>query len=198
MATLLQSKTFASALAAEMQGRTAPDGLRSSVGAGSFDAVLEHHRAVIFLVETRHFGSAFALLRLMYDGCIIGLWATYVATPDLLELFESGRFTPEPPRVLKQLKRHDDGEYAATLQRIHDQSWKILSTYVHGGHLQVSRRNAAEYVGPNYTDDEILDLLTFANAMATIAAMEIPGLTQDEPFSKAINAIVSEYVKTQA
>jgi hypothetical protein len=198
MATLQASKTLAVSIAELIHSRLAPEDLRGNIAAGSYDAVLEHHRSVNLLVENNYIGSAFALLRPMYDGCIVGLWATYVATPEFLERFEAGTYTSEPVKVIKQLKRHDDGEYVATLKRIHDQSWKVLSTYVHGGHLQVSRRHADSFVGPNYSEEEICDLLKFSNAMAAIAAMELPDLTGDEPFCISMQALLSNHFAAQA
>ncbi|MGQ0659055.1 MAG: DUF6988 family protein [Chromatiales bacterium] len=133
----------------------------------------------------------------MFDGCIVGLWAMYVASDELLERFEGGRFTPEPHKVIKQLKRHDDGSYTDTLQRIYDQVWKPLCSYTHGGRLQVSRRNAVDFVGPNYTDDEVRELLTFSNAMAIIAAMEIPSLTSDQAFTDEMMKVVKKHVEAR-
>ena len=197
MTTLQLSQELAHGIASTMRGRKAPDGLRGSVAAGSFDAVCEHHRAINLLIEQRLVGTAFVLLRSMFDGCIVGLWATYVASDELLGRFEDGRFTPEPHKVIKQLQSHDDGNYTETLQRIYDQGWKLLCSYTHGGHLQVLRRNAADFVGPNYTDDEVCELLTFSNAMAIIAAMEIPSLTSDQAFTDKMMKIVTHHVEMQ-
>ncbi len=113
-----------------MNGRGAPNGLRGNIAAGSFDAVREHHSSINLLIEHCLYGSAFALLRPMFDGCIVGLWATYLATDELLERFEAGRFTLSPQKVITQLKSRDDGSYTDTLQRIYDQAWKPLSSYV--------------------------------------------------------------------
>ena len=195
MSILQHSKSLEAGIASTMHNRRAPDGLRGSIVAGSLDAVREHHSAVNLLIDRGLYGSAFALLRSMFDGCIVGLWATYIATNELLERFEVGRFTLEPQRVIKQLKSCDDGDYTDTLQRIYEQAWKPLSSYVHGGHLQVSRRNAAEYVGPNYSEEEIQEVLIFSNAMAIIAAMEMPNLTNDQEFSDEMKKIINAYLQ---
>ena len=194
--SLQRAQELASAIASTIEGRAAPRNLRGSIAAGSFDTVCEHHRAVNLLVQQRIFGSAFALLRAMYDGCILGLWARYVATEPLLSQFEAGRYTPEPHKVLKHLKKYDDGSYVKTLERVHTASWKVLSCYVHGGHLQVSRRNAIDFIGPNYADDEISELLIYSNAMAVIAAMEIPDLTGDESFAIDMMTVNTKYAST--
>lgn len=194
--SLQRAQELAIAIASTMEGRAAPIDLRGSIAAGSFDTVCEHHRAVNLLVQQRVFGSAFVLLRAMYDGCILGLWARYVASAPLLSQFEAGHYTPAPHKVLKELKKYDDGSYVKTLERVHIQSWKVLSCYVHGGHLQVSRRNALDFIGPNYTDDEISELLIYSNAMAVIAAMEIPELTDDESFAMEMMKVIVKYTST--
>jgi hypothetical protein len=192
------SKNLERGIISAMHNRRAPDGLRGNIAAGSFDAVREHHGSVNLLIDKGKNGSAFALLRSMLDGCIVGLWATYIASDKILEKFEAGRFTVEPQKVIKQLKPRDDGDYTDTLQRIYDQSWKPFCTYVHGGSLQVSRRNAAEYIGLAYSDEEIKEVLIFSNAMLIIAAMEVPTLTNDHEFSGEINQVINVYLQAVA
>jgi len=198
MSILQHSKNLETGIALAMNNRRAPDDIRGSIAAGSFDLVREHHSSVNLLADRGLYGSAFALLRSMFEGCMVGLWATYIASNELLEKFQSGHFTPDPQKVIKQLKSRDDGEYTDTLQRVCDQSWKTLCSYVHGGHLQVSRRNATEYVGPTYSEEEIQEVLTFSNAMVIIAAMEMPALTNDHEFSDEIMKTVNTYLEKVA
>ena len=181
-----------------MHGRRAPNDLRGNIAAGSFDAVREHHSAVNLLISKRLYGSAFALLRSMFDGCMVGLWAFYIADYELLKRFERGHFTVRPQNVIKQLKSCDDGNYTDSLQKIHDQSWEAICSYVHGGHLQVSRRNATEYVGPTYSEKEIQEVLTFSDNMVIIAAMEMPTLTNDQDFKNEITKIINTYLQVVA
>ena len=181
-----------------MYGRRAPDTLRGSIAGGSYDAVLEHHRAVVLLAEQRLFGSAFALIRPMLDGCLHGLWGIYLADDSELERFNIGRLTcPDSERTIKRLKSKDDGDMAVTLQRIHDEFWKPLSSYVHGGIEQVARRNAVEFIGSNYTSEEVTEILTVANAMALLAIMEIASISGDPTFINEINHISSSFVGNQ-
>lgn len=194
MNILEHSKNLESGIVAAMHNRRAPDGLLGRIAGGSFDAVREHHSSVNLLTDKGRYGSALALLRSMFDGCIVGLWATYIATDELLERFEAGYFTIAPQKVINQLKSRDDGDYTDTLQRIYDQSWKPLCSYVHGGHLQVSRRYATEYIGPTYSEEEIQEVLIFSNAMLIIAAMEMPTLTNDHEFSDEITEVIKMYL----
>ncbi|MDE3118295.1 MAG: hypothetical protein KGL03_04680, partial [Nitrospirota bacterium] len=78
---------------------------------------------------------------------------------DELERFAEGRQTINPVRTLNRLKKKDDGELTKTLQRIDTEAWEHMSSYVHGGYIQVARRNAIEYIGSNYSSEEIDDML---------------------------------------
>ena len=177
-----------------MQGRMAPPlGVRGNIAAGSFDVVLEHQHAINLLVENHLIGSALVMLRPMYDSCIAGLWSAYVATDRDLEKFNAGNYSIEPQKVIRDLKNSVDKKYLETLQRLHKQSWKTLSNQVHGGNLQVSRRNADTHVGPDYQAEEIAEILTFSNLMAIIAAMQIPDLTNDHEFSSEIEKVINEF-----
>jgi hypothetical protein len=201
MVTLQQSKELASGIASAMNGRVAPHDLRGNIAGGSFDVVREHHCSINLLIEHCLYGSAFALLRPMFDGCLVGLWATYLATDDLLKRFEAGCYTLKPQTVITRLKRQlkprDYGIYTDTLQQIYDQEWKPLSSFVHGGHLPVSRRNATDYIGPSYAEEEIRNMIKFSNAMVILAAMEIPFLTADQAFADAIMKVIHTYGQEQ-
>ena len=193
MDVLYRSQLFSQEIYKVVCGRNAPSSLQGSIAGGSFDAVLEHHRSIILLAERRLFGSAFALLRPMFDGCINGLWATHLATDSELKQFEENRLTIKPPSVINRLKKKLDTDYTGTLQRVYDQAWKVMSSYVHGGFVQVVRRNAPEFIGPNYTSEEIAEMLELANSMAVLAVMEIPNFSNDPSFVEEAMNVAKNY-----
>ena len=195
---LAKSQALAIAIATAIENHLAPESRAGLIAAGCYDAVREHHRSVNLLVENGHFGSAFALLRTMLEGCVVGLWATYVASEPEFDRFESGRLTLEPSKVFPRLKPKDDGNYVATLEQIYIRTKSLLSGYVHGGHVQVASRIGETFIGPNYTEQEIDDLLTFSNGMVIIAAMEIATLTGEVALKEEIKRLVSLHVHPQA
>ena len=195
---LQKSRSLAANVLAVMSNRLAPSDFRGSLAGGSLDAALEHHRAVVVLVEQQLFGSAFALLRPAYEACITALWCIYVATNHELDEFARGRYKLDPQKVINRLKSKDDGDYTKTLQRLHSQSWDTLNGYVHSRNLAIQRRNAESFIGSNYDPEEVLEVLEFANTLAIIAAMELPGLTQDRDFEVKMKELVCEFVAKQA
>nr|MBI3612888.1 hypothetical protein [Nitrospirota bacterium] len=194
MDVLHQSQLLSKEIYALIYGREAPVSLRGSIAGGSYDAVHEHHRSVVLLVEYQLIGSAFVLVRPMFEGCINGLWATYLATDDHLEQFMNGRLTVKPVRELNRLKKKDDGELTETLQRIYTEAWEHMSSYVHGSYVQIARRNAVEYIGSNYPPEEIGDMLRLADSMAILAAMEILSLSKDQSFvEEQMKKVINKY-----
>lgn len=176
-----------------VDGRPMRSGRRERLAGGSFDAVHEHHRSVALLVQHRLYGSAFVLLRPMFDGCINGMWLTYLADDVELDGFASNRLKPKPTTVIKRLKQSDIHS-TDILHRINRSAWQSMSSYVHGGYLQVVRRNSEEFLGSNYSPAEIEEVLRLANWFALLAAVEITQLSDDQEFFNDVISVAQEYV----
>lgn len=179
-----------------IDGRPVRSGVRERLAGGSFDAVHEHHRSIGLLVQHGLYGSAFVLLRPMFDGCVNGMWLTYLANDGELDRFAKNRLTPEPTKVIKRLKKNDIHS-SDILHRINHSAWQSMSSYVHGGYLQVVRRNSEEFLGSNYSPAEIEEVLGLANWFALLAAVEITQLSNDPAFFSDVIAIAQGYVGEQ-
>ena len=57
------------------------DGRREIV-AGSLDVALEHQKAIILLIANEYYGSAFSLIRVLFEAYVRSLWLNYCATDD--------------------------------------------------------------------------------------------------------------------
>ena len=132
----------------------------------------------------------------MFDGCINGMWLTYLANDGELDRFANNRLTPEPTKVIKRLKRNDIHS-SDILHRINQSAWQSMSSYVHGGYLQVARRNSEEFLGSNYSPEEVEEVLGLANWFALLAAVEITQLSNDPAFFDEVISIAQGYVGTQ-
>lgn len=176
-----------------IDGRPVRSGVRERLAGGSFDAVHEHHRSIGLLVQHRLYGSAFTLLRPMFDGCINGMWLAYLANDGELDRFAKNQLTPEPTKVIKRLKKNDVHS-SDVLHRINQSAWQSMSSYVHNGNLQVVRRNGEEFLGPNYSSEEINEVLALANWFALLAAVEIPPLSDDSAFFNDVISVAEGYV----
>ncbi|MBK6744642.1 MAG: hypothetical protein IPG66_17450 [Hydrogenophilales bacterium] len=196
MSLLARTQKLSDDLYNVVDGRPVRSGVRERLAGGSFDAVHEHHRSVALLVQHGLYGSAFVLLRPMFDGCINGMWLTYLANDGELDRFANNRLTPEPTKVIKRLKKNDIHS-SDILHRINQSAWKSMSSYVHGGYLQVVRRNSEEFLGSNYAPAEIEEVLGLANWFALLAAVEITQLSNNPVFFNDVISIAQGYVAAQ-
>lgn len=189
-----KSVALAAAFEAAIGDQLVPNSPSGLVASCSYDLLREHHRSVNFLVEKKHFGSAFALLRPMLEGCLVGLWATYVASEDEIASFENSRLTPEPSKILQRLKPKDEGDLVTKLKQIYLETKQQLNGYVHSGLIQISGRIGNDFIGPNYTKEEICRALQFSNCMLIIAALEISTLTGNSALGERVKGIAAAHV----
>lgn len=138
---------------------------------------LEHHKAIWLLIDAKLYGSAYALVRPVYDVMLRGYWINKCASPEKIEAAfcdEDFRF-PRSDKLLADIKR----EYLAPvqpgasdvepeqadlfIQQLQD-IWDAACSYTHSGSLQLSRRFTDDQVKPKYTDDDIVQVLRLATA----------------------------------
>lgn len=48
-----------------------------------------------------------------------------------------------------------------------------MNSFTHSGFLQVVRRNKEDSLEPNYTNEEIIELVNIANALGMLSALQI-------------------------
>jgi hypothetical protein len=138
------------------------------------DLALEHHDAMWQLTATKRHGSAFALLRLVFDAMQRGYWINKCASPEQIEATFHDEFRfPRTNDLLADIKR----DYLAPFQpgaspvtpeqadqfiKMLKELWRVASSYTHSGSLQLSRRFTDNHVKPNYSEDDIVRVLASA------------------------------------
>lgn len=185
MAVAEQLKTttaFSDQVDAILDGAKVMDDDRIRIGVGSFDQVIEHHRAIEKLVELELYGSAFSLVRALFEGFIRGVWLTQCSSDEELEAFHQKDEIPKRLDLIAAIeKKHLAfcGGFLTTA--IGEKAWKAMCGYAHGGSHQVIRRITEYAVRPNYSDEEICELLRIADLFMLLGAFECINLTDREP-----------------
>jgi hypothetical protein len=144
---------------------------------GYAELALEHHKAIWLLIDAKLYGSAYALVRPVYDVMLRGYWINKCASPEKIEaaFYDEGFRFPRSDKLLADIKR----EYLAPvqpgasdvepeqadlfIQQLQD-IWDAACSYTHSGSLQLSRRFTDDHVKPNYTDDDVVQVLRLATA----------------------------------
>ncbi len=138
-----------------------PDDLRTIIVAGFVDTIIEHHASVLLLICSEKIGSAFALLRSIFEGMYRGLWLGFCATDaDIQQFKKEDKFQLTQAEMAGAIdeKYRAEGFFADLKQR----AWPALNSYAHTGMLQLERRYTGHELKPAYDDAEISEVIISA------------------------------------
>jgi hypothetical protein len=149
----------------------------------------DHHHAIVFLLEGRLYASSFALLRVEFEAYIRGEWLALCATDDEVKQFLKGYEKPKDrPNIdcmiqkLESTPAFEEQKLSCLKQR----TWKALCSYTHTDGLHVQRWNTAEAIEPNYSDDDLVEVLQFADIIVSLSVLGIIKLMKDKARAEAI------------
>lgn len=169
-----QSRTLAAQIEHLMPGVT-PCCRRHDFAACAIDLALEHHRAIVMLVEAGELGTAAALIRPLLEASASAFWLVYAASDE--EITE----LPTEPSV--ETSDHDIpmlGEMATVLipyfpaivaltdglSRKGNRTARWLHKYTHGGTPQLARRDRAN----GWLEAEVILALLRADLFVVLGA----------------------------
>lgn len=158
---------------------------RTRLAAGCFDLALEHHRAIVLPISGGIYGSAFSLVRLLFEAYVRGVWLHHCASDTELERFKSDKLHRTFESIVRDVETVD-GFDEGVLSDVKRQSWKAMNSFTHGGFAQIVRRIAESTIEPNYKDEDVAEALGFANAMALVTAVAIALLASHEQLANEI------------
>ena len=61
-----------------------------------------------------------------------------------------------------------------------------MNSYTHSGYLQSVRRNKGETIEPNYTPEEIIEVLNIANALGMLSALQVALLAEKQELANGL------------
>jgi hypothetical protein len=134
------------------------------------DIALEHHKAIWVLNKSGLNGSAFAMVRLIFDTMLRAYWINKVATEQQIQQASSDELKfPSMKQMRQDIKEHygdtsnaDEMELLDKFFRIIKEVWKASSSYTHSGALQLGRRFTDYQIKPNYGEADIAQALNLA------------------------------------
>lgn len=169
----------------KIDGVAVPSSLRSRLASGSLDAALEHQKAIVTLVAARLHGSALALVRLIFEAFIRGAWLHQCASDEDLGRFEKDSLGKPFGDLIKDLEKLEAFDCGVLLKAKHA-SWAAMNSYTHTGFHQVVRRNTETTIEANYSEAEIVEAISFADAIATMSAIEIAHIAGNDILANEI------------
>lgn len=144
---------------------------RTRLSAGLLQLAQEHHASIVLLLQHQQYGSAFALLRPLYEAYVRGVWLARVASER-----EFSRFQRDESISLKDLASKvsvlptfDGTNFAVSA----DRALNAMHSYTHNGYLASVRRLSSDAIEPAYEVAEIREVLEFAQLFGVLATAEI-------------------------
>ena len=156
-----------------------PDTSRTRAAGSCFAIAQDHHHAIVLLVEKQLFASSFALLRIEFEAYIRGEWLSLCASDVIVDGFLRGKEPPKVDCLLAELEVVESFN-EKVLSQIKQQTWKSMCAYTHTGGLHVQRWNTEDGIEANYSRDEALEVLKFAESIASLAVIGVARLANDE------------------
>lgn len=158
--------------------KTLPASDRVRAAAPCFGIAQEHHHAIVCLVDIGLYASAFALLRAAFEGYVRGEWLAQCAKDSELRRFLADKAIPELGKMLQALEQ-TPAFSEKILSQIKNQSWNAMCSYTHTGGLHAQRWITAESIEPDYSDEELQEVLNFAEIVGSLAALGTLSLADD-------------------
>lgn len=134
----------------------------------------------------------FALLRVLTEAVVRGLWLSQCASETDLVKFQKHNLEREFGELIQDIERAI-GYAQSPLSKLKKNSWKALNGFTHTGFYQVARRNSNEFTGPNYPEEEINQALALTGALGLIAASQLAGIASNQPLVQSTMTRMKEY-----
>ncbi len=130
------------------------------------DIALEHHDAIWLLAKCRLNGSAFAMVRLVYDAMFRALWINKVATEHQIEQAIDDKLGFDINKILDQIKEGyfsdrppEEAELFDKILQSLKEAWGAMCSYTHSGALQLAQRFTGDELKPDYSEGAIVEAL---------------------------------------
>lgn len=159
--------------------RELPGSRRVRASAGCLAIAQDHHHAIVVLLDARLYASVFALVRVTFEAYVRGEWLSLCATDAEVEAFLTGAEPPSPGIMLAAIEK-TPGFQDKTLSHIKKNTWASMCAYTHTGGLHVQRWNTEDGIEPNYSADEVLEALRFADIIASLSVLGVLTLAGDD------------------
>jgi hypothetical protein len=115
-----------------------PTDTKTAFLTGFVAIALEHHEAISLLTKSELTGSAFALVRALFETMVRALWINKVANQSQIE--KASRDELQFPRMSQMLAEIDQNYTTDKFFQSLKEAWKAMCSYAHSGALQIARR----------------------------------------------------------
>jgi hypothetical protein len=173
-----------------------PTDSKSQILLAYHSIMAEHHNAIWLLIQNDLNGSAFALVRSLYEPLYRSHWIIGCATTKQIDEVLKGKDIF--PKMYEMVEKIDAAfEIDDFFQNIKKNSWGPMNDYTHSGIRQIGRRFKDDAVEPNYETGEVVEVLNGINiALMLMAIVFFKSFGKIEAASK-VEKMLFEYTKKE-
>lgn len=171
-AALTASRALVESIDRDINGADLPVTDRDRLSAALLDQAHEHHKAILTLIEQDMTGSAFSLVRAIFETAVRGIWLYYCGTDAELSQFKKDKLEKSFGTIVAEVEGVLNANGGA-LSIAKSKYWSGMCSYAHGGYLQAVRRITSEHICPAYNDDEKVEVIRFADFCQVLVAVVI-------------------------
>ena len=173
-------------------GLSLPSDEKSLLAAGCFDVALEHQAAIALLYSSSLHGSMLALLRVISESLVRGLWLLHCANEAEIKRFKKGIIKKHFNQLVVDFE-NTMGTPDGVLSGFKETAWDAMNGFTHTGFLQVTRRHSIGLVGSNYDENELAKSLGVAGALGLIAAGQLIAMAGRNDLTQIFVDKMSDY-----
>lgn len=187
-----KTSAFKGKLSDLVTGYEYPTDNKSQILLAYHSILAEHHSAIFLLVQNDLHGSAFALVRALYEPLYRAHWIVGCANEAQIDKILEGKDIF--PKMYEMVKEIDDAfGIGGFFQNIKKNSWGPMNDYTHSGLRQIGRRFKDNEVAPNYETDEVIEVLDGINiALMLMALLSFKSFGKEEAVKK-VEEMLTEY-----
>lgn len=137
-----------------------------------YDVAIEHHIGIAALLRSRIIGSALALVRPLFETFVRSVWLRHCATDEQIGLYVSDRLDLQFWQILESVEKID-GFGGGVLSGLKKNAWRAMNSYTHGGIQQAGRRTSGAYIEPDFSTEEIVEVIKLAGSFCLLAFQQV-------------------------
>ena len=167
---------------------------RVQLACGSWANVIGHSRAITYLVEKRHDGSALALARPCFEAFVRGSWLMWCSSDDDVLRISSTDDFPFINKMIDAIKITGFG--LGGLESIKEKAWDEWCSYTHGGWEQIRGQLSTKgLLSPNYDPGKVECTLFLSDHWYLLTAALLSEAADNISLAKCFYSLYEAYAE---
>ena len=170
------------------------DGRRLVLPLAYLNLCLDHHQALILLMRNGLYGSALAIVRLMFEAMIRAHWVAKCASNSQVDKIAENDNFPFPnmtdlTKAVDQAFSDPKEKLLTFFQQAKEDAWEATNSYTHSGLLQLARQFSGDRIEARYADEDLLSAASASTASVLMLGYLIARITSREKEAAAIEGM---------